>query len=434
MKTRNKKWVKILIIIVVTISCIVGGGYLYIQSLIAEVKGTLTSCKLENENFKTVIDFEYVNNWIVVKAKVGNSKKEYDFIFDTGAQTVFSDSLLKELNINDYKKVDFSSDTSKNAFKDELVSIHKFQVGNVKFSDVGALIVDNAQYGMLNCVSPYGIIGYNLLQNCNFQIDYIKKQITITDKIDYLDNLEQTQWINYTPLYKYSTQFQETPVIPAVINDNIEVNLVFDTGNSGGINLFSETLYETITQKYPEQVAKYTFKPTITITNTKDTAHYEGAKFKTSTISVGTDLSKDLIVTIDNEPDRGYSGLIGNKYFENYIVTIDYTNKRIGFMPNKKAEKPDTKSNFGLNYTPFNNKLYVTRLYHNSEAKQKGICVGDEIVSINGIKMADLPADAFCKMYRSELILTNSEDNLLVLGIEKEGEITEYKLTGFQLF
>ena len=195
MKLSKRKWLKILVIITIIIALLVGGGYLFLQYKIAEIKEAITGCKLETKSFKTVLDFEYIGDWIIVKVKIGGGDKEYDFIFDTGAQTVFSDSLIKDLEISNYKKFTIQTDTAKHAFRDEIISLNGLELGNVKFRDVGAMIVDNSEYKMLNCISPYGFIGYNILQNCCWQIDYEKKQIIITDQIDSLPNLNNTQWI-----------------------------------------------------------------------------------------------------------------------------------------------------------------------------------------------------------------------------------------------
>jgi len=428
MKIFKHKWLKVLVIILLILTGLIGGGYLYIQMKIAEIKGTLTGCNLESANFESTIDFDYVNNWIVIKGKIDGSEKEFDFILDTGAQTVFSDSLFKELSSENYKKIKVQTDTSKHAFRNELIALDKLELGNVEFSNIGALIVNSSEYGMLNCISPYGIIGYNVLQSCCFQIDYEKKQIIITDQIEGLENLEEIQWI------KYTTLSQETPIIPAVINNDINVNLFFDTGFSGAITLSSEDLYKTISEKLPDKTALFAIKPTITIAGGKDVDSYQSLLFKTTTVAFGPNVTENLIISVDNTLEKKYSGLIGNKYFENYIITLNYQNKRVGFLPTKKTNIPANRNTFGLSYTPLDNKLIITKVYKNSEAENYEIYVGDEIISINGAKISDLPEETFCEMYRSEYNLIDSEDRLLSLEILKNGEVIKCELEKYSIF
>ena len=262
MKKSKNRWKKVLIIIGVVVIVIVGGGYLFLEYLESELKSMIKGAKLETTNFQTVIPFEYVNNWIVVKAKVGESDKEYPFIFDTGAQTVLMDSLLNEIDKSSYTKFGFSNqtDTAKHAFNSGIITLKSLKLGDVKFSDIGAISAKNSKWGMLNCISAYGIIGYNVLQTGIFVIDYEKREITITDNEENLSGLGEIEWISYTPSSK-----QETPIIPAVINDSIEIDLFFDTGMSGGIKLASSTLYQTFNRKFPEQTVSYSSKPALLI-------------------------------------------------------------------------------------------------------------------------------------------------------------------------
>ena len=93
--------------------------------------------------------------------------------------------------------------------------------------------------------------------------------------------------------------------------------------------------------------------------------------FKTSTFSLGAILTKDLIISIEDVEERKFSGFIGNKYFENYVITLDNKNKRVGFLATENIERGDTKTTFGLSYSPYENKLLVTSVYKDSEAEKK---------------------------------------------------------------
>lgn len=55
---------------------VIGGGSIFLQYKIPQIKGAITSCEPENENFVSVIDFEYVSNWIVVKVKIAGKTRD----------------------------------------------------------------------------------------------------------------------------------------------------------------------------------------------------------------------------------------------------------------------------------------------------------------------------------------------------------------------
>jgi len=431
MKKSKNRWKKVIVIIVIVMAVIIGGGYIFIEYLKSELKATISGCKLESNNFRTVIDFEYINNWIVIQAKVGGSDKEFPFIFDTGAQTVIMDSLLKEISKENYKKYGSSkrTDTINNAFNNGLISLNNLELGNVRFSGIGAITAKNSKWGMLNCISAFGIIGYNIIQTCIFQIDYEKKQIIITDKEENLSNSGEIQWITYKPI---STQ--ETPIIPAVINDSVKIDLFFDTGMSGGISLSSSELYSAISQQFPEQTAKYTSRPSLQIRGEKDELE-ESLIYRASSFSFGNNFSEDIRINIDNTPvnsEREYTGLIGNRYFEDYIITLDYRNRRVGFIPKQKLD--ERNNTFGITFLPNGNKMIVSSIYKGFKPDETGIQPGDEVYSINDIKISELKQEIFCEIYRKEYSFSNPADSILHIEIIKDDSLIEYKFKKQSLF
>jgi hypothetical protein len=429
MKKLTNKWAKALIVIIGVALLLTGAGYLGLQYLKSELNAKLSSCTLENKSFITVLDFDYVANWIVVKVKIEGNDKEYPFIFDTGAQTVVSDSLLKEIGSDNYGIMTSGGkkDSIKNAFKNEIITIKELQIGDLKFHDIGAITTLNSKWDMLNCVSAYGIIGYNILNTCGFQIDYGKKKIILTDQVESLENYGKIEWVNFT-----TPKNQETPIISAVINDSIKVNLFFDTGSSGGIKLSSTGLYKAIIEKFPKKIAKYSFTPTIRIRGEQNEL-VNSMLFQATTFSLGGNLSEDININVENTPEREFSGFVGNKYLENYIATVDYKNMRVGFLPHERLER-EVSSTFGFSFTPTENKLVVTSVFEGSQPERQGILVGDEIVSINGTKISELPAGRFCEIYRNEYDIMSKADSILSIEIMKNGNLMEYRFNRQNIF
>jgi hypothetical protein len=427
MKRNKSHWKGMLISVIVLIFLLVGAGYIFVQYKISKIKSTLSSCNLGNKNFNSAINFEYVSKWIVVKVKLIGSDKEYDFIFDTGAQTVISDTLLKELNPDSYSKINFKVNTKKNAFSNELVTLNGLELGGAKFNSVSALVVKSSEYKMLNCVSPWGIIGCNIIKTSNFQIDYKNKRITITDNLENLTNLENVKWITYR------TKNQETPIIPVTINNKYNIDLIFDTGLSGGIKISSSEMYKSIFENYKGNFAKYTTRSAITISDNSDNKPYEGLLFKTTSLIVGDNETKDFVITVNSNNEKGSSGLIGNEYFENFIIILDYKNKRVGFIENGISKKDTNNKSFGVSFLPEKDNIYVSTIYSNSEPESMGIKVNDLVYSINGMIISDLPKESFCKIYRNDYELIKNKDTILNLEIARNGVLSRFRLRKFVL-
>jgi len=279
---------------------------------------------------------------------------------------------------------------------------------------------------MLNCISAYGILGYNILQTFYSQIDYRKEQIILTDNIEKLPNYSQIQWIAYKPSIK-----QETPIIKAAINDSIEIDLFFDTGYSGGINLNSSKLYDILLSGQSENTLKYFSKQSIRIRGENDEIK-ESIILNTSNFTIGDVFAKEINIGISNLPEREFDGVIGNKFFENFIITLDYKNKRIGFIQQQNMT-PDNNT-FGVSYVASKNIITVSSVFEKSEAYNLGIRPGDELYSINGVKVSDLNDNDFCEIYRDEYKFQDSQDSILTLEIIKDKKAIEYVLKKYKKF
>jgi hypothetical protein len=57
--------------------------------------------KKQINTFYTEIPYKIEKGRIMIKAKINNSEKEYNFMFDTGAITIISDVLVPELGLKD---------------------------------------------------------------------------------------------------------------------------------------------------------------------------------------------------------------------------------------------------------------------------------------------------------------------------------------------
>jgi len=418
MKNKNKRKILIAGIIVSSIIIIVSGGYLY---LVNQLKSTLTGGEPVADEFYETIDFEYIGGWIVVRAKIAGSDKDYPFIFDTGSTTIISDSLVKELKSESFKTF-FSGkdDDTTNAFNNQLLVLNRLSIGDVSFRNVGSMVLDNENWDMLNCVSAFGIIGCNIIKSGCFQIDYVKRKIIITEKSDNLANSDEITWV------KYKTDGQETPIITGKLNGT-DIDLFFDTGSSSGITLYSPVIYNTIKSDSTVKKIYLTLLPSLYIRG-EEAEPYQAITFKASELHfLSPDYSENIRVTVTDTPEKKFSGIAGNKYLENYNITLDYKNKRIGYVMTGRLSSTEAPY-FGFNYFVLDNKLFINSITDKSEISKSQIVVGDEIISINGTEIIDLPKESFCAIFRNEYYFYNETDSLMHLSVKHDDRIISLAL------
>lgn len=426
MKTKTKRLLIIIPAIILSIVLLAGGSIFY---KIHTIKSAISGSKLQTKYFTQTIDFDYVNKWIVLNVKVDGSDREYPFIFDTGAPTVVSNLLLNDLKPQNYRVLTSGKDRdTTNAFSNKMLVLNSLSIGDVVFKEVGCLEMQTEKWDMLNCISAYGIIGCNVIKSCGFQIDYLSKRLTLTDRLQDLPNYSSIEWLNYR------TNGQETPIIAAKINDSINVELLFDTGMSGSITINSHELYQRANSSSTiKKVAKSLSIPNLYIRGETETI-YKSLTLNPDRFSFfSSNHPNEILVRVNDLPGRKYDGTIGNGYFENYNITLDYNRKRVGFIPNSETDTL-IPSTFGFSTFLNKNSLLIGSIYEGSEAQTAGLCPGDEILKYNDHIIAELPADTYCKIYRNEFTLSSPSDSTVQLEVKGKDGISNVKLSRYLLF
>lgn len=102
--------------------------------------------------------------------------------------------------------------------------------------------------------------------------------------------------------------------------------------------------------------------------------------------------------------------LIGRDYLCQFLITIDFPNDEILFVPYPDAQFVENMLSFGMNLgTGANNTIIVEGLWTGGPADRAGIAVGDEIVECN--------STAFAGDYIFELRQLLEKDSIKVIKL-----------------
>ena len=145
-----------------------------LTSCVTIVKG-LYGNQIMDSNFNPLpqeqiffVEVPYVlqDGLVVIKTFVNDSKKEYRFVFDTGADTVISEDLLSELNISNASEsvaLDAHGQYSKGStFRTDLM-IDSLRVRNIRVSSTNSNLFNQKCDNKLD-----GIVGWNILKKGYF--------------------------------------------------------------------------------------------------------------------------------------------------------------------------------------------------------------------------------------------------------------------------
>ncbi len=426
MPVGKKTLLKVLLAVVAVFVILSGSIFALIYFQVSRLKGTIGSCELESSRFVEEIPFSYINGVIVVKARVNGSARDLEFILDTGAPTILSSAAVKELGIEDITPSFVTERSTGTLVESRFYRIDRLELGDAVFSDVGAMSMDSSMMGRLSCMAADGILGCNLAGACCMRIDYKAKKIVITDDIGRLGKVAGAFDVGFR------TETQKTPIVRIVLCDSIPVDVTFDTGCNGTLRLHSPEICSRLTVDRPSRCARRIGRPAFTVKGESppDSTVAE-ILFLADRVSLGDTVLTDIPLELSMGTVEGGKNLLGNRFLENFIVTLDYLNERIWFAPAAEVGFFLVEPVTGLGFGPSGGVVLVSTVYEGSQAAACGISPGDTVASINGRDVSRLSPEEECGMFRGELKFVDDGEESVSIGIVKNGKRDLFILARF---
>ena len=246
---------------------------------------------VKQKEYFVEIPFNYVNKHIYIEVVI--SGKKYNFVFDTGYEVTTIDSnIAKEIQYEIIKEVSLSG----SSFADQkvtLVELPNIAIASLDFEETYGLLQDLSFTKKPATQKIDGIIGNNLMRKSKWQIDYVQKVIRISNKIDQFKNLPTAKKI------ELNNKDWGLGYVAIELN-NQKHQFLFDLGSNG------------------EFTANHSF---VKFLKEKDTLlQQEKQTFPVGKIKIGEIELNDKSITLEKRA----GSLLGNAFFENYLLTIDW--------------------------------------------------------------------------------------------------------------
>ena len=373
------------------------------------VKKVLNAGSLTEKNFNEKTPFEFDKRVPVIAVTIAG--KTYRFLFDTGAPTVLSAELAAALKLQVLTNSK-TSDSQGHGKKEQVVVIPDMQIGGLHFKNTGALVVDTKKVFEMRCMQFDGIIGANQMAKAVWQLDYDKKEITVSNSMAAFTITDSTPIINFIP-----ASAQQTPRVPVKIGDKT-IYITFDTGGSGDLRLSQKN--------YASQVAG--FKSVIS-TGSTGTGIYGGSNtvinqyVKLPSFSIGDIQLTNQVVEFSD----GGSSYVGNEFFKHYKVILNWQQRKI-YMLKQSDFNAASLSRFAIGIKYINNKPTITELFTNSEAAKAGLLLNDIIVTINGKDVTRLTEAETCHYAFNSILKDKETTDVTVLRNDKKINCTLKKV------
>jgi len=331
------------------------------------------------KNFKEEISFESRAGLIIVKATV--NRKDYNFIYDSGATNAVTKELAEALKLKPLTN-QVAEDSEGKKGRIQFALIDEIKLGKISFLNTAVAIIDLNAIPELACLHVDGLIGANLMRKAFWQIDYIKQILIVASNLDSLRIPKNAFSFSFSPL------ISGTPVVDVELSGIKSKGNIFDTGSSGEITLsapvFKKLLKKNTSLKYLRGIGSSSAGLYGKGNDTNYIAKIEGLK-------MGTLLLSNHI--IDFKRDKGN---LGSNFFKDYIVSLDWKQNKIWFVPQSQEEQE--WGTFGFSTSKVNKKLVISYLIENSPAANAGIKLGDEILFVNGKDYSNTSDADYCEI------------------------------------
>lgn len=359
--------------------------------------------KVGRTDFYEKIDIEIENGLIFVPVRIGGN--EYRFLFDSGAPF----SISKELqNTFKYKVISKGHivDSDNNRKKVNYVQVDTIRIGGIPFINQTAFEGDFSSNPILECLQVDGIIGSNLMRYSNWTVDQNLRKITLSNTVS-----QETQKESIVVPFQSDSQYNI--LVSLGIGASTVKSLTVDYGSNGAVDLPNDVFSilkrrKVIDKIYLEKGSQQSGIIGESVILNREIAFIDSVKMNGLKIE-------------DIELRTSSSGLIGNKVLSRYIVTIDWSNRKLYFKNNNF--KIDTHKTFGLSLgCSATGIIYVQSVIENSDAFNKGIVPGMQVLKFNLLDFSE--GYNFCD-YLSQV---NVSEKIIIELVGSEGLRTIIKI------
>ncbi len=332
------------------------------------------------------IPFTYVRNQVIVTGKA-DTKKDLTFIFDTGATLPVLD---KALGVNGTHIADTQFREAEGVTKAESVWISEIQLGSDKgqatVNNIAVLLADLGGISRIMGQKIDGILGAAWMAGYIIEIDYEKKVLRIHPaRSNFLDTKQPDNQRSF--LFDLKPINLQVPIsclmVSGKIDSDYDYNFLLDTGFGG---------YASVAHSAARESGMFTNEtPRIEAFSSGVTRKFRSNKIRAPFFMLGKINLSGRVVQVDirNNDEYGQMGIIGNRFLQNYHLTLDFPHKKLFLERVTDKEELDETERRVLGFTVRLNgrAVSVDRVVRNSPAAAAGIRPGDVIIAINGEKV-----------------------------------------------
>jgi len=325
--------------------------------------------KLKTSHFKKQLHFRFDDHAIILtKVKIKGSDKTYQFLLDNECTSSYiTPEVASDIN---FHPTHTEKITDGYQTEDQYFGALNLSIDGIPFEKVGCAIIDLSK----ETYHLDGIIGFNLIKSCVWQIG--SEKIVITDNVK-----------NITERDKYFAQklYNGENPIASFVNGYI-ATMMIDLGDNGNLEIPSREI-DWIKSK---SIATGEGAVSNTMSGEKGTeAHKKYQHLLVKGFILGRDTIPNLEVYTSLNEDAGIN-YIGAGILDYVDLILDFKKRKMYSCLKEKQPKNSIPSSLGFKFKIEDHQVFVRFLWDHSSAIENGIKLGDKITAIDGIEIASL--------------------------------------------
>ncbi|WP_299838216.1 aspartyl protease family protein [uncultured Tenacibaculum sp.] len=407
------KRILVVIAFLIGILIVFGGGTLYYfikqQEKLGE--GEL----FFGEKTSVTIPFYYsTSGHILIDVKFENSKKAYPFILDSGASNFIFKHHSSEFELESNGKA-IGRGATGNFFLTSIKKVDAIEIDNIRIENLNFKEIEFN----FNCSDEiYGLIGNGTMKHIDWQIDFEKQEIIMTQSLNDLkfgDNtIEVPLNINKSSFHiRTSLQFSKEKKYKRAL---------VDLGNNGVLSLVEK---DVLKDSLNLQTRKILGRRSEGLGGESKSSSTEKLVLLDSLFFKNTDFNVQKVPAVMSPSSMN---LLGLGFLKKYKTTLSWKSKKMILEPYDSVPNFIWKSNgLGTKFDKETQKLIVKSILNNSSASVQNVPLKAEILAINDTPITS--EDVVCE-FRSKKDTSDS----LKIKIKHNNSVKEIVLTKEHVF
>lgn len=340
---------------------------------------------MTDENTVGKFPFKKLGHQILVKAKINDSKNDYNFIIDTGGLTFIDKTIVQELGLKQ---------------RGPMAKITTLNLSGYRIENIFCFTTFDFNIFRGSGTPIHGIIGSNLMERFKVTFDFQACSVIFSTDTTSLTQPDNGLFITFR-----NHPVNNAPIIKFKVNQKIIEGMI-DTGQPYPVVLpfkdfeHYEKSDNTISIrskglmiKWPQTTPRYNY-----LTRLKS--------FEIESLKI-----TDAICIFGELPPMLSMPLIGTDLLSQFKMIINYPKDEMILIPNPDSHFENNVFSLGLNLNlSENDEIFVEGIWENSPADKSNIQVGDHVIAFNSKKVT--PENLI------ELMEMMEDDNIESISLE----------------